>query len=513
MKTLRYISQGVFLLLFLFLFVRTESAGGDELGYPIRIFLDLDPLIFITTFLTSHEAAPALYLSIVLIVITLLLGRVFCGWICPLGTIHNIAGSLKKSIFRPGLKKFHTLKYYILIFIIAASLFSVQWAGLADPLSLLVRSLALGIYPAFHYALTSFFDAVYYIQIPGLAAGSEYVYGFFKHSILAFKEPYFLQSFFISVLFIAILLLNLVEKRLWCRYLCPLGALLGILSRYSLITRSVSEGCTSCGICNDNCQGGAIGDTPEKWKKSECIYCMECDDPCPSDAVQFGLSPTAENPFPDLQRRTVILTGVAGVLSVPLLRVSPVSAKSYFNPSLIRPPGSLEEGLFLKKCIRCGECMKVCITNGLQPALWQAGVEGLWTPLLVPRIGYCEYRCTLCGQVCPTGAIQRLNQAEKEKVKIGVAVIDTGRCLPYAFETPCIACHEVCPTPRKAIWLEEVTVTGRDGFAITLKRPRVDPHICVGCGTCEATCPIMAKPAIYVISTGESRSKENRIVL
>jgi MauM/NapG family ferredoxin protein len=513
MKTLRYISQGVFLLFFLFLFLLTESAGGDELGYPVRIFLDIDPLICITTFLSSHKVPSALYLSVVTVIVTVIFGRVFCGWICPLGTIHNIAGSLKKSKVRPRFSKFHALKYYVLIFIIMASLFSVQWAGLADPMSLLVRSLALGIYPAFHYSLTTLFDAVYYLQIPGLSAGSEYVHGLFKYSLLAFKEPHYFQSFFISALFIAILLLNLVEKRLWCRYVCPLGALLGILSRYALIERSVSEGCTSCGICQEKCQSGARADTPVMWKKSECIYCMECDDPCPQHAVRFGLGMARRNHFPDLQRRTVLLSGVAGALFVPLIRVSPLSSKSYFNAALIRPPGSLEEGLFLKKCIRCGECMKVCITNGLQPALWQAGIEGLWTPLLVPRAGYCEFRCTLCGQVCPTGAITRLNLAEKETVKIGVAVIDTGRCLPYAFETPCSACQEVCPTPRKAIWLEEVTVEGRDGFAITLKRPKVDPHICIGCGTCEATCPIMAKPAIYVISTGESRSRENRIML
>ena len=107
--------------------------------------------------------------------------------------------------------------------------------------------------------------------------------------------------------------------------------------------------------------------------------------------------------------------------------------------------------------------MKVCITNGLQPTLFEAGVEGLWSPVLVPRIGYCEYRCTLCGQVCPTGAIKKLSLEEKAKVKIGLAMIDKGRCLPWAHATPCIMCEEVCPTPKKAVWFEKAQVRDRKG--------------------------------------------------
>jgi ferredoxin len=168
---------------------------------------------------------------------------------------------------------------------------------------------------------------------------------------------------------------------------------------------------------------------------------------------------------------------------------------------------------FLRRCVKCGECMKVCLTNGLQPTLWEAGAEGIWSPMLVPRIGYCEYRCTLCGQVCPTGAIRRLSPEEKAGVRIGLAMIDPGRCLPYAHARSCIVCEEVCPTPKKAIWFETTAVKDRDGRTLSVKQPHVDLSLCIGCGICEAKCPVLGRPAITVSSVGESRSRDNQLLL
>ncbi len=205
---------------------------------------------------------------------------------------------------------------------------------------------------------------------------------------------------------------------------------------------------------------------------------------------------------------------LSGMAAVPLVRITGINKQAgTAEPKLIRPPGSLAEKQFLSKCVKCGECMKVCITNGLQPTLLEAGLEGIWSPILVPRIGYCEYRCTLCGQVCPTGAIKKLELPEKEKTKIGLAMIDKGRCLPYAHATPCIVCQEVCPTPQKAIWLEKAKVINKDGKVLNLNQPHVDLDLCIGCGLCEAKCPILGQPAIYVTSIGESRSKDNQLLL
>lgn len=512
MQNLRRISQGVFLLFFLFLFIQTESKGNDELGYPVKFFLDFDPLIFVTTLLSAHAVAKAFYLSLTLVVATLVLGRVFCGWVCPLGTVNNMIGALKKRRPHAKIRDWYRVKYYILIFLLASSLLTLQFVGIMDPLSLLIRSLSISVYPFVDYGVRSFFDAIYDLNIKGAVDASEAVYSFLKKNLLSFDQPLYNQNIFIGGIFITVLGLNLVEKRFWCRYLCPLGALLGILSRYSLLKRSVSEGCTSCGACNADCQGSAAPDQKEAWRNTECFYCLNCDDICPSNAVAFGFS-KGRSPSMDLGRRRVLMSMILGMTSVPLIRSNPLSKPLYSNPALLRPPGSLEEKEFLKRCVKCGECMKVCITNGLQPTLFEAGLEGIWSPVLVPRIGYCEYRCTLCGQVCPTGAIKKVDLREKAKIRIGLAMIDKGRCLPYAHSTACIVCEEVCPTPKKAIWFEKARAKDREGRERELKQPRVDLELCIGCGICETKCPVIDRPAISVSSVGESRSKENQLLL
>ncbi|WP_333653332.1 4Fe-4S binding protein [Dissulfurispira sp.] len=513
MQNLRRFSQGIFLILFLFLFLQTESKGKDELGYPVKIFLDFDPLILTTTILSAHAAAKAFYLSIITIIATILFGRVFCGWVCPLGTLNNIVGSFKKWRSNAIDRDWYRVKYYILIFLLVSSIFSLQLVGIMDPISLLIRSLSVSIYPLFNYSTRAVFDSIYSSDIKGIVNVSESIYSVLKKSVLSFQQPFYVQSAFIGILFLLILGLNLVEKRFWCRYLCPLGAFLGILSRFSFLKRSVSEGCTSCGACDNVCQGNASPDKKEEWRDTECFYCWNCDDVCPQNAVSFGFFKKRAAAAMDLGRRRVITSMASGIIAVPLLRANPLSKSEFVHARLIRPPGSLEEKEFLKRCVKCGECMKVCITNGLQPTILEAGIEGIWSPILIPKIGYCEYRCTLCGQVCPTGAIKRLGIEEKAKVKIGLAMIDKGRCLPYAHAKPCIVCEEVCPTPKKAIWFEKAKVKDRDGKEFIVQQPRVDLELCIGCGICEAKCPVVDKPAIYVTSIGESRSKENRLLM
>ena len=133
--------------------------------------------------------------------------------------------------------------------------------------------------------------------------------------------------------------------------------------------------------------------------------------------------------------------------------------------------------------------MKVCPTGGLQPTWSEAGLEGLWTPRLVPRIGQCDYTCNLCGQVCPTEAIQPLTVEEKQKVRIGLASFDVTRCIPYAYARECTVCEEHCPIPDKAIYTIETEVATRSGEKKSIKQPHVDPEKCIGCGICENVCP------------------------
>ena len=164
--------------------------------------------------------------------------------------------------------------------------------------------------------------------------------------------------------------------------------------------------------------------------------------------------------------------------------------------------------------------MRVCPTNVLQPALLEGGFEGIWDPLLINKIGYCEYNCILCGQVCPTGAIRNISVEEKigkkpykNPIKIGTAFFDRGRCLPWAMNRTCIVCEEVCPTSPKAIWFRTEEVVTREGKVKKVKRPYLDPDLCIGCGICENKCPVLDKPAIRVSSVGETRSKTNQMIL
>lgn len=517
MIRVRRIVQGLFLLLFLFLFIQTESKGTDTLKYPAKLFLDLDPLLFLSTLISGHVLVKAMLISLGTLVLTAVLGRVFCGWVCPLGTLNNLVGALKKWPLRTPTRKWFRVKYYILLFVLGGSLFGMQLVGLLDPLSLLVRSLSVGAYPAFNYGVNAGMDVVYKVDAKALTVPSEFFYKLLQKSVLAFQQPYFMQGTLITLIFAAILLLNLVERRFWCRYLCPLGALLGITGRWAFLKRDITEGCNDCGVCDKDCQGAAAPDQAQGWMASECLYCMNCDDGCPKKKLSWGFSlkaaPGRGEEKLDLGRRKVLVASVSGAAAVAVSRATPAFKETRPNPNLVRPPGACPEPEFLAKCVKCGACMKVCTTNALQPAALESGLEGLWTPMLVARMGYCEYKCNLCGQVCPTQAIQKLSLEEKQKTKIGTALFDRSRCLPWAHATPCIVCEEMCPVPDKAIWFEVVEGKDRQGNPVELKQPRVDTEKCTGCGACEAKCPIVDLPAIRVTSIGESRSKKNQFLI
>lgn len=236
---------------------------------------------------------------------------------------------------------------------------------------------------------------------------------------------------------------------------------------------------------------------------------MTCADVCPVDAISFGM----KQPFFDkpatknlsLSRRSFMKSALAGIAAVPLFKLN--YFKRNMNEAVIRPPGAMPEEEFLDKCIRCGECMKVCPTNGLQPALMEAGVEGIATPMLVPEVGYCEYICTACTEVCPTGAIIRLSEEEKKTIKIGTARIDRNRCIPWSEYEECLVCEEQCPVPTKAIKFETREVVTFSGDVRLIKFPVVLKDKCIGCGICENKCPVSPKAAILV--TGQIPGKKS----
>ncbi|HSJ58440.1 MAG TPA: 4Fe-4S dicluster domain-containing protein, partial [Anaerolineae bacterium] len=200
-------------------------------------------------------------------------------------------------------------------------------------------------------------------------------------------------------------------------------------------------------------------------------------------------------------RRALLAAGGGAVTAAALSGVEP--AARHRDPYLLRPPGA---GLvdFDALCVRCGACVRVCPSQGLQPSLFEAGVQGFLTPRLVPRLGACSFPCAACGQVCPTGALPRLTLAEKQAMPIGLARIDRDRCLPWAYNTSCIVCEEACPIADKAIALDEVEAADAYGGTILLQRPRVFQERCIGCGICENKCPLGGEAAIRVFALAAS---------
>ena len=515
LRRLRRLSQAVFLALFLLLLCQTEFRGSFRsavteirLPYPVRLFLEMDPLVAVANALATRALYRGLLWSLAVLIPTLFLGRFFCGWVCPLGTLHHFFSFLRseKKLGRQRIdsnryKRWQSLKYYLLIGLLVAAVFGSGLVGVLDPISLAVRSLGLSILPAVRYPL-----------------GSPWA------QILSFTQPYYRQGFLLGLLFVTILVLNLRITRFWCRALCPLGALLGLVSRWSILGLEKRPAhCGDCNRCLLDCQGGDDPIPGVPWRKAECHLCMNCVAECPEGGIGFrffpGSATTRESA--DLRRRKVLASLAAGAAAVPLLRANTGLAA---EPSdrRIRPPAALDEESFLDRCIRCGACMKVCPNHALQPAVTEAGWEGFWTPVLVPRAGYCEPSCSLCGQVCPSGAIWEFTSREKawveggedrRPIRIGTAFYDRGRCLPWAMATECIVCEEWCPTSPKAIYLLPAEVTDVAGNRKTVRQPYLDAERCVGCGACEFACPVRDHPAIYVTSVGESRSKTNQILL
>ncbi len=534
---LRRTSQVLFFLLFAFLLFRTElkgalGAGGDiHLRSPVRLFFLLDPLVAISNALATGALYKGLLLSLVILIPTMFLGRFFCGWICPMGSLNHFLGNLKwhtkrgKNLIQSNrYKPWQTTKYYILIIVLVAALLGTGIVGWFDPFSLLVRSLGLSILPALNYAGNAIFAPLEHARATWIAAPAGVIHSGLRSSVLSFKQPMFLQGAFLGVLFLSLLAMNLRVTRFWCRAICPLGALLGVASRWSIFGLHKDPAtCNSCNRCEMHCQGGddPIGGVP--WRKAECHMCMNCTDACPHESLKFKfLRKEPEVVGTSLDRRKAMTGLAAGALVVPLMRSTPGLAKGR-NEHLIRPPGALDETDFLSRCIRCGECMKVCPNNALHPTLTEAGVEGLWSPMLQPAIGYCEPSCVLCSEVCPTGAIWKITAKEKgwvvgveggsKPIRLGTAFYDRGRCLPWAMATECIVCEEWCPVSPKAIYVQEAQVIDSQGNVKTLKQPRVDPQRCVGCGACEYACPLQEHPAVHVTSIGESRSSANQILL
>jgi len=479
-QTVRRISQIFFFLLFIW-FCLISSVGADWYqlrGWPVNWILQLDPLVAVGTVLTTRVLYTGLLWALATIVLTILVGRFFCGWLCPFGTIHQFVGwlgrvnkhrqeKIERNRYRPAQK----IKYLILLFMLGCALTGVVFSsegliaaslqtGLLDPIPLVHRSVNIALLPILD-------------SVPQRISAS---------------TRYYEGAWLVGAIFVAAVLLNLYIPRFYCRFVCPLGALFGVTGRFSLWRiGKIKSACPDCGACEKNCDGACSPSSKIHWH--ECVMCMNCIRSCPhGDLIHYRSrrSAAGELTAPDLSRRQCIAWLASGIAAVPLLRLSGALASNY-HPELIRPPGALSEGGFLDRCIKCDQCMRVCPTNVLQPAGLRYGLEALWTPLLNNRIGTsgCQYNCIACGNICPTGAIRPITLDEKHgkgqfsdrgPIRLGTAFVDHGRCLPWTMDKPCIVCQENCPVSPKAIFTREYFNTVREG---TLKVKYADQNTIV----------------------------------
>ncbi len=494
MRRFRRLSQLLFFVFFLILFFAARDPYKTPV--PSEIFLQSSPLAAVTVFLTSRSLFAPMLLSVVVLILSLVLGRIFCGWVCPLGTIIDAADKFIKpkiGFMAPAGTRWKNAKFIILIAILIASLFSVQWAGYFDPLALLWRTFTVVIFPVVSFISFTLFQLIFNI---GLFEDAAYwLYDLSQKTVLPMQQPVFLQGGLILLVFAVILFSSTVSKRFWCRNICPLGALLALVSRRRLLQHDVNSACTACGLCQSSCRMAAIADDLST-SAAECIECGECLDTCPEKAIHYAFRISPPQPL-DLSRRHVIQAGLLGVSGVVFGHALGRGEK---QSTVIRPPGALQEKEFVDACIRCLQCVKICNSTGgcLQPTFLQAGWEGLWTPRVEPGLGYCEFDCTLCGQVCPSGAIRELQPSEKKKTKIARAVFDKNRCIPWAAHKDCLVCEEHCPVADKAIKFERREISTPDGDLLTVKLPYVVEELCIGCGICEYKCPVSGDRGIVM---------------
>jgi ferredoxin len=462
LKALRIASQASFLGILLFIYIRSL----DPFAVMENPFLVFDPLIFLTnprfdfTHLLPPLALPAL---------TVLLGRFFCGWVCPMGTVVELLDFLASPIRK------------------------------RNPAALGKRGRGR--------ALAAFPPAVALLAAVLLTV-------FSSPSLLPFFHPnvWIVQIFSLSAAGLAFLgllaLFSLFGRRLWCIYLCPLGALYGILSRFSPLRLKITS-CSGCGKCN-RCPMMAAEHRERLILSHQCILCFDYEHDCPTSGFSYGpigkvsggdkkADMHAASGFNRSRRDFLalgagLIGGAIGGSAVAALGAPSRSAP--LTPAPLRPPGVVDEEMFLHRCVRCLHCVQSCPNKVIFVTGLETGVAGLFTPHLRFHENGCDFNCQVCQLVCPNQAIPLQSLPQKQVTPIGLAAIDREKCVVYAQGKPCLVCEEVCPTPEKAVVFERKAAPAGSRVAV-LNYPSVIRPRCIGCGICQAKCPA-EKTAIIV---------------
>jgi polyferredoxin len=507
----RRILQILFLLLFLALLTLTVwPLGTIFLGG----FLLSDPLLAVNS-VANGVIRWELLLAIPVLLSPLFVGRAFCGYVCPLGFLVELFGPRRERHLGPRARRFlRKVPLFGLLAVLVLIVFGSAVFLVFDPLSLFTRTATSLVYPAVDRGLRLGGDVLY--MAPPLRGGVDRVTEVLTGRLVFANGLAYKLQLVMLVMFVGIFAISYLERRMWCRHLCPLGSLLGLVGRKAIYGRVVDERiCAMCEACVAVCPMDAVRDDGRSTDCSRCQMGLECADACSQGAIHWGRRPRKQHVH-DPSRRALLKAG--GLAFIGGFFLFTGLGRIQRNAHLIRPPGARAELDFLVTCARCGQCMKVCPTNVIQPAVFDAGVEGFFTPQMDFRRSYCDWNCNECGKVCPTQAIRELALEEKRLKVIGRAYIDRSTCIPWSEGRDCLVCQELCPTPEKAIVFKtggggQGTGAGSGGGSDAgsgvgpqagVKYPSVKPERCIGCGICEYNCPVANEVAIRVRSADQT---------
>jgi ferredoxin len=500
LRHLRKIRIVISLLIFGFLLLFFMNVHGRIVDPVAEFLLRLQFFPSLLRFTAIAFAVSSLGFLLILL-LTLLFGRVYCSSICPLGTLQDIFIALAKRFKSKKKRRFvytSNRKFILRYSLLAATLLfwvfgSLFLLNLLDPYSNFGKISVTLIQPLFTKGMN------------GLSALLERMDMFFITPFLRQSLPRDVVAVSLGILGV-ILTLSVWRGRLFCNSLCPVGSILGLVSTRSMFKLAFKdEACTFCGKCEKVCKAECLDSKNKTVDMSRCVSCFNCFASCSNNGLYyenayFGKKQVIKSTDEDKirsEKRSFLVTLAGGVMSVPLLKKM---AKAQVEPGKagmipsgtslpVTPPGSISHDHFTGKCIACYLCVGACPTNVIVPSFFDYGLEGFMQPKLDYHKSFCNFDCTRCTEVCPTGAITKLDRDAKHIAQIGIAKFMYESCVVTVDGTDCGACSEHCPT-------KAVTMIPYNGLWL----PEVEPELCIGCGACEYACPTEPYKAIYVES-------------
>ena len=487
----RIVISGVILLLFVFLFTGVEKMS-------VLLSEILPPFQLIPALLRTIIQPEALFIAglIFIILVTFIFGRVYCSFLCPLGTIQDLLiwGSKRIGLkSKQSFSKPHNgLRYTILALVVAAAVIGfLSPASLLDPYSLTGR--------IFTYFLQPLIIQIYNLGILTLKPFDIYLYP---------RQTAFipLSAWVVTAVFVLLILYFCAQHgRLYCNTLCPAGALLGLISRISFFQFTLNKtACSECSQCETVCKAQCIDVQNAAVDMSRCVGCFNCLQSCSRSTISYQRRQSCKstNTWSPGRRGFVVggITAAAGLLALNanIGRIPGIHAAQAAPP--VTPPGSLNTTHFTQACTACSLCVSACPTQVLTPTLMDFGIAGLMQPKMNYEKSYCDYECNICSKICPTGAITPLSLDEKKLTQIGEAELLKDICVVYVNHNNCGACGEVCPT-------HAIRFVDKENILY----PEIDKQYCIGCGACQLACP--TKPRSIVVHARPVHKKAEKYSL